>query len=89
MQLHEKSILILFSKNKFSLVFVNLKFFFDFQFFFSSYYMIAFYIKFVSNARSNQQKPRLRLGFSKVGRTYPCPLQNSILSVLSAEDQEK
>ena len=35
MQLHEKSILILFSKNKFSLVFVNLKQKFDFNFFFA------------------------------------------------------
>ena len=51
--------------------------------------MIAFYLKFVSNARPDQQKPRLRLGFVKVGRTSPCPLQNSVLSVLSAGDQEK
>ena len=84
--------LILLSKNKFSLVFVNLNFFFDFQFF-CSYCMIAFYLKLVSNARPNQQKPRLRLGFAKVGQTSPCPLQNrgesEVLGVLSAEDQEK
>ena len=36
--------------------------------------MIEFYFK-VSNARPDQQKPRLRLGFAKVGRTSPCPLQ--------------
>ena len=35
MQLHEKSILILLSENKFSLVFVNLKKNFDFHFFFA------------------------------------------------------
>ena len=54
--------------------------------------MIEFYFK-VSNARPDQQKPRLRLGFAKVGRTSPCPLQNlgfaSVLGVLSAGDQEK
>ena len=72
-----------------SLVFVNLKKNLIFNFFFCSYYMIAFYFKFVSNARPDQQKPRLRLGFAKVGRTSPCPLQNSVLSVLSAGDQEK
>ena len=37
--------------------------------------MIEFYFK-VSNARPDQQKPRLRLGFAKVGRTSLCPLQN-------------
>ena len=51
--------------------------------------MIAFYFKFVSNARPDQQKPRLRLGFAKVWRISPCRLQNSVLSVLSVGDQEK
>ena len=54
--------------------------------------MIEFYFK-VSNARPDQQKPRLRLGFAKVEQTFPCPLQNlgfaSVLGVLSAGDQEK
>ena len=27
--------------------------------------------------------------FAKIGRTSPCPLQNSALSVVSAGDQEK
>ena len=88
MQLHEKSILILFSKNKFSLVFVNLKKMLIFNFF-CSYYMIAFYFKFVYDTRPDQQKPQLPLGFAKVGRTSSYPLQNSVLSVLSAGDQEK
>ena len=51
--------------------------------------MIAFHFKFVSNVRPDQQKSRLRLGFAKVGQTSPCPLQNSVLSVLSTGDQEK
>ena len=51
--------------------------------------MIAFYFKFVPNAQPDQQKPRLRLGFAKLGRTSPFPPQNSVLSVLSDGDQEK
>ena len=51
--------------------------------------MNAFYFKFVYNARPDQQKPRLRLGFAKVARTSLCPLQNSVFSALSAVDQEK
>ena len=38
--------------------------------------MIEFYFK-VSNARPDQQKPRLRLGFAKVGRTFPAPYKTS------------
>ena len=41
--------------------------------------MNAFYFKFVSNARTDQQKPRLRLGFEKFGRTSPCPLQKNYI----------